>query len=88
MFELWLQQAATRIGSDIPRDLFVPPSEVQKASRTIDLPGGASGTIEVSFRGTLTPETGLLREAERKVVTRSEGTSNRVFEAWSLTTAE
>ncbi len=86
-FFLWLQQAANQIGSDVPRDLFVPPPEMQQASRVIELPGGTSGTIEVSFLGSLCPETGLMRDAQRQIVTRVEGTSQRTVDSWALALA-
>lgn len=86
-FFLWLQQAANEIGSDIPRDLLVPPAEVQQASKVVELPGGTSGMIEISFLGTLTPETGLMRQAKREIVTRVEGTSLSTLDNWSLALA-
>jgi len=86
-FFLWLQKAANEIGSDIPRDLMVPPAKLQQASKLIELPGGTSGTIEISFLGTTWPDTGVMREAERHIVTRVEGTSQRSSDNWSLALA-
>lgn len=86
-FFQWLQKAANEIGSDVPRDLMVPPAELQKASKVVELPGGTSGTIEISFLGTTWPDFGLLRDAERHIVTRVEGTSQRSRDNWALALA-
>lgn len=83
-FFLWLSKAAGTIGADMPRDLFRPPSEPQRAMRTIALPGGSSGTIEVVFQGRISPATGLMSEAERSIVTRTEGTAMTSIESWAL----
>lgn len=84
-FFQWLQQAGGTIGAEMPPELFVPPPEPQQVIRTIELPGGLTGTIETRFGGTVTPETGLMRTAERAIVTRVEGTSQQSLESWSLT---
>ncbi|WEK45462.1 MAG: hypothetical protein P0Y56_10490 [Candidatus Andeanibacterium colombiense] len=83
-FGQWLQRVADELGSDLPRDLFAPPATPQQSSRTIALPGGTTGTIEISFQGTLSPVTGLMREARREIVTRVEDTAQSTVEAWSL----
>lgn len=83
-FYLWLQQTAGTIGSVLPPDLFVPPPQPQTARRVIELPGGETGTIETRFSGSIAPETGLMREAERMIVTTTEGSSLRSIESWTL----
>ncbi|MBO9498319.1 MAG: hypothetical protein J7483_02590 [Novosphingobium sp.] len=83
-FGLWLQRAAGEIGSSLPPNLFVPPALPERASRAIELPGGGSGTIEVRFEGMLSPDTGLMCEARREVVTTVEGSAQSMVEAWSL----
>jgi len=86
-FFLWLQQAAGTIGAEMPRELFVPPAEPQQVTRVVALPGGGSGTIETRFWGSISPQTGLMQTAERDIVTRTEETSRRTVETWSLTPA-
>ena len=83
-FFLWLQLAAAQIVTDVPPDLFVPPSEPEQTSRAIELPGGSSGTIEVRFGGSRSPETGMMAEATREVITSTEGTSQRIVDNWAL----
>lgn len=83
-FFLWLQLAAAQIVTDVPLDLFVPPAEPEQTSRTIELPGGGSGTIEVRFQGSRSPETRMMAEATREVITSTEGTSQRIVDRWAL----
>jgi hypothetical protein len=83
-FFLWLQLAAAQIVTDIPLDLFVPPPEPEQTSRAIELPGGGAGTIEVRFRGSRSPETGMMAEATREVITSTEGTSQRIVDSWAM----
>jgi len=83
-FILGLQQAAGRISSAMPADLFAPPGTIQRAQRTIELPGGLSGTLSTEFSGAVSPETGLLETAQRIVVTDAGGTRRETVESWSL----
>ncbi len=84
-FLFWLQRVASAVGEDMPRRLFVPPAEPEQATRAIELPGGGGGSIETRFWGSVSPETGLMQTAEREIVTRTEETSRRSGEYWSLT---
>jgi hypothetical protein len=83
-FFAWLQKAAAQIVTDVPLDLFVPPAQAEQTSRTIELPGGGSGTIEVRFWGRCSPETGMMAEATREVITSTEGTSQRIVNSWAM----
>lgn len=83
-FLRWLDQAAAQISTNVPPNLLVPPASAQRDSRTIELPGGIVGMIEVSFAGTISPETGLMQSARRDVTTLVEGTANKTADSWSL----
>jgi len=83
-FLLGLEQAAGRISSAPPPDLFTPPVKAEQATREVVLPGGLSGSIASSFSGTVTPATGLLEQAERVVTTATAGSVRRTLEHWSL----
>ncbi|MBS1240121.1 MAG: hypothetical protein H6R45_827, partial [Proteobacteria bacterium] len=43
--------------------------------------------IETRFWGSISPQTGLMQTAERDIVTRTEETSRRTVETWSLAPA-
>jgi hypothetical protein len=83
-FLLGLQQAASQISSDPPADLFTPPAVAEAVSREVALPGGLTGSISASFSGSISPETGLLDEAERIVLTGAAGSTRKTLEHWSL----
>jgi hypothetical protein len=83
-FILGLQQAAGTIASVMPVDLFVPPEILQRASRRMSLPDGTSGDLSTEYSGTLTPETGLLRDAKRVIVTDTGGSRRETVETWTL----
>jgi len=83
-FILGLQQAASAISSTIPADLFVPPGTVQHASRSIALPDGASGVLTTEYSGRIAPETGMLEEARRVIVSEVGGTRRETVETWIL----
>ncbi len=83
-FILRLQQAAGSIGTQMPRDLFVPPADAAPLIRAIDLPGGDSGQIEINFRGRISAASGLMVEAERIITTTVGETRRSTVENWSL----
>lgn len=83
-FVLGLQQAAGTITSAMPIDLFVPPETLQHASRRIALPDGTSGSLSTEYSGTVWPETGLLREARRVIVTDTGESRRETVETWNL----
>lgn len=83
-FLLALQQVAGSISSALPEDLFVPPETPQRASRAIALPDGTDGVLSTEFWGTISPETGLLAEARRVIVTEAGGARRETVESWTL----
>jgi hypothetical protein len=50
----------------------------------VALPNGISGSITTQFSGSVRPETGLLDEAERIVLTGMDGSMRRTVEHWSM----
>jgi hypothetical protein len=86
-FLLGLEQAAGRISSAPPPDLFTPPATAEQATREVMLPGGLAGSIASRFSGTVSPATGLLDQAERVVTTETAGSTRRTLEHWSLRAA-
>jgi hypothetical protein len=86
-FILGLQQAAGTITSGMPVDLFVPPETLQRASRRLTLPDGASGELSTEYSGRISAETGLLEEARRVIVTDTGGSRRETVETWALFTA-
>lgn len=83
-FILGLQQAASELISEMPADLFVPPQTLQRASRSVALPDGTSGDLSTEYSGRISPETGLLSEARRTVVTNVAGSRRETVETWTL----
>ena len=79
-----LEQAAGRISSQPPADLFTPPSKPMAVTHEAALPGGLSGRITTRFSGSVSSATGLLEQAERVVSTEAAGTRRRTLEHWSL----
>jgi hypothetical protein len=83
-FVLGLQQAAASLVAAPPADLFHPLSAPFSESREIAMPDGGTGTVSVAFTASLDPATGLMREAERLVVTRLAQSERRTAERWTL----
>jgi len=83
-FLLGLERAAGRIASEPPVDLFTPPPLATPATHRVALPNGLSGSITTQFSGSVRPETGLLDQAERIVLTGMDGTMRRTVEHWSM----
>lgn len=76
-------QGATRLMTELPRDLFAPGSP-RHETRDVALPGGDSGAVTVSFAAIRDPATGMMREALREVVTTLDGGQRRTLENWTL----
>jgi hypothetical protein len=87
VFVLGLQQAAAALVAAPPADLFRPSSVPLGEHRTVALPDGGTGEVSLTFTARLDPVTGLMREAERVVLTRLAGTERRTRERWTLTPA-
>jgi hypothetical protein len=83
-FLFGLQRAAGSISSEPPADLFTPPAVAEQISREVALPGGLVGSITTSFSGKVSPESGLLDEAERIVLTGTAGSTRKTLEHWKL----
>lgn len=82
-----LQQAGQRVTAHLPADLFAPDLAPRRAERRIALPGGAEGMVASQFGGVRDRDTGLMRSAEREVVTMVAEASRHLREVWSLTAA-
>ncbi|ANU06783.1 hypothetical protein [Paraurantiacibacter namhicola] len=68
----------------LPVDLFAPRQRATHDSRSVNLPGGSTGRIEVSFEAQVDPETGVLQSAQRRIVTRIGDSARATVESWSL----
>lgn len=82
-----LQHAAASFVAAPPAALFRPLSTPLGEHRDVALPGGRTGTVSVTFTGTTDPDTGLMREAERLVLTRLGKSARRTIERWTLSPA-
>lgn len=71
--------------SRLPSDLFFPRPGEHQTTRDIALPSGESGSIAVTARASVAPDTGLLVSIERRVVTRIEASERITAERWTLT---
>jgi len=75
---------AAQLLSELPRDLFAPDEERSSESRTLALPGGGEGVVTVAYTADTEPSTGLMRSAQREVVTEFGGSLRRTVESWTL----
>jgi len=71
--------------AELPRDLFAPRETAREATHGVPLPGGGAGAVSVRFTARTDPATGLMREAERQVLTELAGDRRTTVESWSLT---
>lgn len=79
-----LQLASQRVTAHLPVDLFAPSPAPRRQERRIALPGGGEGLVASSFGGVRDRETGLMRNAEREVLTMVADSSKRSREEWTL----
>ncbi len=79
-----VQQAGARMRSQWPEDLFYPAAPPRNARRMLALSGGNSGTISVSFDGTLAADGRHLATAQRHIVTTIGGDARASHESWRL----
>ncbi len=79
-----LQLASQRVTAHLPVDLFAPSPAPRRQERRVALPGGGEGLVASSFGGVRNLETGLMRSAEREVLTVVAETSKRLREDWTL----
>lgn len=83
-FVTGLHQAAASLITEPPADLFHPLAAPRSESREVALPDGGRGEVAVTFSAALDPATGLMREAERVVLTRLGTSERRTAERWTL----
>lgn len=79
-----IHQGAGELVTRLPRDLFAPADFRREETRAIALPGGEAGEVRTSFTAVRDPDTGLMREARREVVTEVAGDLRHTVESWSL----
>lgn len=82
-----VHRSAARLVTELPHDLFAPVDYPRAESRAIALPGGGAGQVRTRFTAARDPATGLMREAQREVVTEVSGESRRTLESWTLALA-
>lgn len=87
LFLTQMQQASLSLMTSFPQDLFFPSSGELSESKTMDLPGGLKGQMELTYRAQADPASGLLSSSKRSVITRIEGEELFSSEAWQLTPA-
>jgi hypothetical protein len=79
-----LHQSAAGLLTELPADLFAPREAVRTDTREVALPGGGAGTVTVRFNADIDAATGLVRKAEREVVSDLGGDRRRTLESWTL----
>lgn len=79
-----VHQTASGLVTELPADLFAPADNNRSLSRELALPGGGSGLIQSRFHASTDPDTGLMREALREVVSDLGGDRRRITESWKL----
>lgn len=76
--------AASGLVSQVPRDLFYPATGQSVETQPVTLAGGLQGSFEVAIAASADPQTGLLRQSERRVTTRIGDSSCETREAWRI----
>lgn len=76
--------AGQEITAYLPVDLFSPVETPRTEGQEITLPDGGLGLVETRFSGELDASTGLMRAAEREIVTEVDGSRRTTSEHWSL----
>lgn len=82
-----LQATSAQLTATLPFDLFCPNHPSRTESQQITLPWGDSGEVTTRFEAERDPQTGLMRNASREVVTRLGGEQRRSLESWALMAA-
>ena len=70
-----------------PEDLFHPVPGLREESRTVPLPNGARGTVNVRIDASTHGGSGVLGSFVRRVTTDLEGDSRITEETWTLSSA-
>lgn len=79
-----LGKTAASLVSQVPRDLFFPAPGKRSESRKLALPGGGTGTYEVTISASARTSDGLLAQSERRIVTRIADSTRVSRETWSV----
>lgn len=79
-----VHKTAGRLTTELPADLFAPPSRPRTERREVALPNGEAGEVTVTFSAAADPATGLMRQAVREVLTELGGDRRRTLESWQL----
>ncbi|MDC0887231.1 hypothetical protein OAS19_05525 [Altererythrobacter sp.] len=79
-----LDMHAAKMLSRLPHDLFFPRELSWLESRDVALPDGPVGHVSIQFDAQKDPRSGLLRSAERTVVTTLDEASRTSREIWKL----
>lgn len=69
---------------EAPRDLFTAPAGERRETRTLALPGGGEGQIELTVKVEAAPDPRLPGQIEKTIVTRLAGTTRVSKEVWNL----
>lgn len=84
-FILALQQSAASLLTALPTDLFAPAAYPRFHRGEVPLPDGTIGEILARFDALVDPATGVMRSAERRVVTIIADDRRETVESWALT---
>jgi hypothetical protein len=79
-----VHQVGAGLSARLPEDLFAPASHRRVEHRAIELPGSATGLVEVVFTADADPRTGLMRQARREIVTTIDDDRRTTEEDWTL----
>lgn len=79
-----LHHNAGLLMTELPGDLFAPQQTPRSERREVTLPGGDRGQVTVTFSAARDPQTGLMRQALREVVTDIGGDRRATLESWQL----
>lgn len=83
-FVLALQQSAAALLTELPTDLFAPVAYPRFHRGEVPLPDGGMGEISSRFDALVDRATGLMRSAERQVITAIAEDRRETIERWSL----
>ncbi len=78
------QLSQRSLSDHLPADLFYPADRAERTTRTVDLPNGESGQIELSIRARSQAQQPWLRQWERRITTSIGGSRRHSSETWSL----
>lgn len=79
-----VHQLGAGLCARLPDDLFAPAEHRRVEQRTIELPDGGSGVVEIVFTADADPATGLMQTAQREIVTAIESDRRTTYEDWTL----